>query len=336
MAGYCGECGLWFSQPTVIPGEPTLDDEQFRTYNVKVSSGSHDWSRRMPWRAPGHAPVLGSGCGLAGGNALPLPNGGQAPSGVPQGFDGLHLPETQATIWRKGGVAEVAWAIMANHGGGYSWRLCKKTENISEECFQKNVLRFAGNVSWLQYSEQWKNRESYVKLPRFEVPRVIVTKGTFPKGSEWARNPVPSCYYCDQSICGARLPNMTEWFEPHAEGEGDHKKQVGGEAWWTQEKCAQDCSGESMMTCPPGMTQFPAPLAGISGYLGTFVVNPHGERLTVIGIEGLPYSVVDQVTVPNNIEAGDYLLSFRWDCEQSPQIWQNCADIRIEDGEMHV
>merc|ERR1712190_674111 len=161
-----------------------LNDPQYRTYNVKVFDGPEDWSRKMPWRAPGTAPVLGSGCGVAGGNALPIPNGGIAPPGVKQGLDGIYLPATEPTVWQKGDAVEVAWAIMANHGGGYSWRLCKKTENVSEACFQQQVLRFVGNTSWLQYTDRLPNREGYIKLPRFELPRVTVMEGTFPDGSE--------------------------------------------------------------------------------------------------------------------------------------------------------
>jgi hypothetical protein len=41
------------------------------------------------------------------------------------------------------------------------------------------------------------------------------------------------------------------------------------------------------------------------------------------------YSVVDTVAVPAGLAPGDYLLSWRWDCEQTTQVWQNCADIRI-------
>lgn len=337
-AGYCaakGEC-LWFSQPMTIPGEPTLNDPAFRTYNVNVTDGPHDWSRKMPWRAPGSAPVLGSGCGVAGGNALPIPNGGSAPPGVKQGMDGLLLPETQPTVWRKGEVVEVAWGIMANHGGGYSWRLCKKGGNVTEECFQQNVLRFSGNKSWLQYSDKIPNREGFLELPRFELPLVIVSEGTFPKGSEWARNPIPSCFYCDQTKCGSRLPDLTQWFEPHEGGPDDHSKWVGGEEWFKQEKCAQDCSGFSMMTCPPGMTQFEEPLPGISSYIGNIMVDMHSNPIKSTGIEGLPFSIVDKVVIPSDIETGNYLLSWRWDSEQSPQIWQNCADIKIDDSTVLV
>ena len=41
------------------------------------------------------------------------------------------------------------------------------------------------------------------------------------------------------------------------------------------------------------------------------------------------WSVVDKVAVPAGLDAGHYLLSWRWDCEESTQVWQNCADIAI-------
>lgn len=339
-AGFCASekapC-LWFSQPTTIPGEPTLNEASHRTYNVKIANGPHDWSRKMPWRSPGAAPVLGSGCGVAGGNSVPIPNGGNPPPGVKQGLDGLKLPQTKPTVWKKGEVVEVAWAITANHGGGYSWRLCKSSGNITEECFQQNVLKFAGNTSWLQYSDKLPNREGVISLPRFELPLVVVSEGTFPRGSQWARNPIPSCAYSDQTQCGSKLPNVTEWFQPHQGGPDDQSWWAGGEQWWEQEKCAQDCSGEGLMMCPPGMTQFAEPLPGISSYLGAFMIEFHAAPSATVGIEGLPYSIVDKAVIPSDIEEGDYILSWRWDCEQSPQIWQNCADVLIiDDHTVHV
>jgi len=37
----------------------------------------------------------------------------------------------------------------------------------------------------------------------------------------------------------------------------------------------------------------------------------------------------DLVEVPETLEPGDYVLSFRWDCLESPQIWNACANIEI-------
>ena len=37
----------------------------------------------------------------------------------------------------------------------------------------------------------------------------------------------------------------------------------------------------------------------------------------------------DLVEVPEDLEPGDYVLSFRWDCLSSPQIWNACANIKL-------
>ena len=46
------------------------------------------------------------------------------------------------TTWRQGGIEKVGWGILANHGGGYSYRLCRAGEQLTEECFQKTPLRY--------------------------------------------------------------------------------------------------------------------------------------------------------------------------------------------------
>ena len=40
--------------------------------------------------------------------------------------------------------------------------------------------------------------------------------------------------------------------------------------------------------------------------------------------------IADQLTVPAGLEPGDWVLSIRWDCEKSAQIWSACADLVIE------
>ena len=42
-----------------------------------------------------------------------------------------------------------------------------------------------------------------------------------------------------------------------------------------------------------------------------------------------PYGLKDMVRVPESLEPGDYVLSFRWDCQKTPQIWQTCANVQI-------
>ncbi len=277
-----GACML-FSQPSatqpdvaIIPGEPTNNDAATRTHNVNVSSGPDDWTRKMPWRAPGSAPVLGSGCGVAGGGDTWNPNGGWPPTGMSQGADAIELPgpsDGPVTIWRAGSTVEVAFGIWANHGGGYAYRLCKNIPgNVTEQCFQRTPMRFAGDVSWLQHING---------TFKHEFDRVTLSNGTTPSGSQWARIPIPGCRHGG-----------------HPDGHGFIDK------------------------CPSGETEYPSPLPGVEGFGYC--------NSTETGCDMFhDYSIVDLVVVPD-VEPGNYLLSWRWDCEQTTQIWQNCADVRIE------
>merc|ERR1712039_76681 len=42
------------------------------------------------------------------------------------------------------------------------------------------------------------------------------------------------------------------------------------------------------------------------------------------------FSVMDEIQVPN--KPGKYVLGWRWDCEETDQVWNSCADIVITDG----
>lgn len=48
----------------------------------------------------------------------------------------------------------------------------------------------------------------------------------------------------------------------------------------------------------------------------------------------LPFQIVDYVQLP--MTPGDYVLSWRWDCEQTSQVWANCADITINPTEYNT
>ena len=37
----------------------------------------------------------------------------------------------------------------------------------------------------------------------------------------------------------------------------------------------------------------------------------------------------DLVEVPESLAPGEYVLSFRWDCQQTPQVWNACANIQV-------
>merc|ERR1719375_957912 len=92
-------------------------------------------------------------------------------------------------MWTAGGIAEVAWMVGANHGGGYLYSVCPKGRALTESCFFFHNLEFASDehtIHWLDDSR-----------PDINIPAVDVTEGTFPTGSAWRRNPIPACN-CDQ------------------------------------------------------------------------------------------------------------------------------------------
>jgi hypothetical protein len=41
------------------------------------------------------------------------------------------------------------------------------------------------------------------------------------------------------------------------------------------------------------------------------------------------FAIEDGLKVPSDAPPGEYVLGWRWDCETSSQVWQNCADITI-------
>ena len=49
----------------------------------------------------------------------------------------------------------------------------------------------------------------------------------------------------------------------------------------------------------------------------------------VAGIDDADWVFRDLVAVPETLEPGQYVLSMRWDSENSPQIWSSCSNIEI-------
>lgn len=112
----------------------------------RVTSGSpEDVWKFQPWRSPGTAPVSDP-CGMAGGSPTPGINGGEYTTTnhtdetgkqytLQQGMLGSHSlkPRASGTVWTSGGNASVSWYIAFNHGGGYKYRICPKTERLPGE-----------------------------------------------------------------------------------------------------------------------------------------------------------------------------------------------------------
>jgi len=76
----------------------------------------------------------------------------------------------------------------------------------------------------------------------------------------------------------------------------------------------------------------PDAIRGIWGWASSEDQNSEEFAKYIHNIEGKgEFTIVDKIKVPENVD-GWYVLGWRWDCEQTPQVWQNCAVIKIEDG----
>ena len=73
------------------------------------------------------------------------------------------------------------------------------------------------------------------------------------------------------------------------------------------------------------------PIPAVRTKIGT---HPPGSEWAKMALptpaeEGAQWAFKDLVKVPKEIPPGDYILSFRWDCQKTPQVWNSCANIRI-------
>merc|ERR1712045_191493 len=46
--------------------------------------------------------------------------------------------------------------------------------------------------------------------------------------------------------------------------------------------------------------------------------------------KGQYFAFKDLVSVPEDLEPGEYVLSFRWDCLHTPQVWSACSNILVQ------
>jgi len=284
---------FWFTNYTFIEGEPTMAvDSPLRTY---AKSDPKGFLLHNPWGSPGSAKVF-SPCGVYGGNPQGCPVGDKSSAGQECPFGGFgYGPDSLdeygsstpreyggfndmlTTTWKRGSVQEAHWAIKANHGGGYTYRLCKLPEEgvtgLTEECFQAGNLKFVGDKQWIQWNDNPKNRT--------EITALRTTEGTTPAGSQWTRDPIPAC------------------------------DAAGGGVF-------TDLSNSCRIS---GGYQFKPPTPRAAGF-GTYFQG--NDAIAYLG-----FNIVDQIQIPADLTPGKYVLSFRWDCEQTYQVWNTCSNIQI-------
>ena len=193
----------WWADAVEIPGPRTIPDE-FSQPNVECvnQAGNDEAWHKFPWAAPGSAPVY-SPCGAMGGRPNGCNNDGIGSFGdccddqysgytcatyamgvLAEEFD---WPNPATTEWKAGSLEEVVMYIRGNHGGGYSYRLCKVPEGgvteLTEECFNNGHLEFYGDKQLVEYDVD------KIAGHMTEVTANRTTEGTFPPGSMWSAVP---------------------------------------------------------------------------------------------------------------------------------------------------
>merc|ERR1719487_35764 len=241
------------------------------------------WTMYSPWRSPGEAPVFDS-CGVAAGSTYDNTHaGGFAPPPFKNGDKGSELAPTPYTHWTAGGQAQVSWTFIANHGGGYQYRLCPADRPLDEDCFKEMPLTYVNNTSVLWWSNGPK-KDDQVSI---EATRLIGRDGRV--NNIWTKNPIPAL----NCPTGGAPPI----FSSHQ----------------------YNCTGYQFQ--PP----IDDPLYwGFSSYNLT----DHEQQRYI------PF-IKDFVNVPD-VPEGHYVLSWRWDSEQTPQVWNSCSDIYISKSSISI
>ena len=265
------------------------NDTYLRTYFYDFG----DYTKDMPWRSPGHSPVF-SPCGLGGGGATRHPgNGAVAPTKEDQGLDGRTWDATTAGTPAYG--VKTVWP--AGSAQDVAWSI---TANHGGGYAYRLCPRGDGSAA-AQSEEcfqaghlEFVGDKSWIQYGddasnRTAIPAHRTNKGTAPAGSTWTRNPIPACQYPD---------------------------------------------GVGTIICRKPM--FEPPLPGLFGYGGaacsTVSAGAGGgctQEQSQAWHDKFNFNIMDQVRVPKDLTPGEYVLSFRWDCEQTPQVWTQCSDITV-------
>jgi hypothetical protein len=316
--------------------EPTLP-QKARTYLYRGAAQQptvQEDCGQAPWCAPGKAGIR-SPCGVVGGSDQldPNSNSGWVIKGTQLGQDGRMLKELpqEKPVWKAGSAVNVSWALNANHGGGYQYRLAKKSLFPSEAEFQRMPIEFASSTNFVKFCDA--NKHLHVaqkccssdadlrKNPPCEqeykpcseegaisFEALDVSEGTTPPNSVWRRNPIPPCKGASGGCCGDTC----------------------GAAFGTEPTDYQ--------FAPPGLDitrNMSAPFVNRTAnvqrdeYIGGFGMGGGCDWDTPTTLDNYQsYVVLDELRVPR-VPAGDYILSWRWDVEQGNQIWSSCSDITI-------
>ena len=186
-------------------------------------------------------------------------------------------------------LSRLSVSLCISRSGGYAYRLCPADQPLTEDCFQAHHLAFEPGsqvLVWSNGSLSWPMKSS----------AVYVQEGTYPPGSMWARNPLPRIW---DSKKGLHNPDACP-------AGGPRGPQGSSGCLAFQPPCPWDT----------GIEPCHEKKAEGGGLLGRCDGNGMGFCSSdwVVGL------IQDTVLIPADLKAGDYVLSWRWDCEETAQV----------------
>merc|ERR1712072_385966 len=195
------------------------------------------------------------------------------------------------------------------------YRLCPAEKMpCTEQDFQMMPLDFVRGSQAIM----WNNGSLY-PIPKAAKYVDDSVCPVVPKGSTWARNPIPRIHTDNvgMAFVGKCLPQR---------GRAGQTCSQKGAGWcWAKEDCQQfpnPCPGLDEGWYGPGANETHMPT-------GSFAPDSNQHEGWCSGDWTLGM-VSDQLVIPKTLKPGLYVLSWRMDCEETAQIWQNCADVKIE------
>jgi len=154
----------------------------------------------------------------------------------------------------------------------------------------------------------WNNGSLYPIAGKFVDDSVCAV---VPKGSTWARNPIPRIHTDNIGMafvgaCQAKFGQSDGYCSPHK----------------------ADCQNFPT-PCPALEGATPAnKMMGewyMSNGMNVSSVNDYNTHEGACSGDWTLGMISDEVVIPKTLTPGKYVMSWRWDAEETAQIWQNCA-----------
>lgn len=258
--------------------------------NLAAEAGSaEDIYRYNPWRAPGFAPV-DDPCGRAGGTTWEHRGGGADAVFTNTSLAAFGDLGSEVLPYSPSGTKYWAGSWVQV---GWGIRYNHGGGYQYRLCPKHEELTEACFQKMPLAFDRKGQALLWNNGARYSLPGVFVDQGTNPANSTWAMNPVPRV---GERSAGCILPNGSTPYR--------------GNCASFAPPCPSDCTGETNCSTPAHMT------------------DPGTQQGTCSG-DWTGGQIVDLVYIPEDLTPGEYVLGWRWDCEETTQIWQSCADVTI-------